>query len=84
VDDTMPPDDYEDAEVEEEPAPRITKQQLAAIKAATRNNGWDEESYAVVLAGYQVNSAEELSRDQALDFVRALMLGPGEQEELGV
>ena len=90
VDDTMPPDDYEDAEVEDEPAddaPRATKQQVAAIESARKNNGWSEEAYALLLNSYRVNDAQELRRDDALDVVRHLMAGPDgdeEQEEMQV
>lgn len=95
---TAPVDAYEDVpvdpdtgeivegEVEEdeatETAPKATKQQVSAIHAAKRNNEWSDEDYALLLAEYDVGHASELTRGQAVEVVRHLMAGPGEQEEM--
>lgn len=74
-----------DAEVEDvlgPPAPPATRQQLAAITAAKRNNGWEDEDFANLLTVFGVESVDELNREEATDFARALMAGPGEQEEM--
>jgi hypothetical protein len=86
-----PPGDLEmaeqemEAEVEEmhEAAEqkKITRQTLAAIGAAFRNNGWSREAYELLLAGYGVADAKELTREQGLEVVRALMAGPEEVED---
>jgi len=81
-------DTIEDAEIEEEeelePAPRATKQQVAAINAAARNNKWSQEGFELLLTEYGVEKPAELSRDDALQVVRHLMAGEGaeEQEEM--
>jgi phage recombination protein Bet len=93
---TAPVDDYEDVpvdpetgeivegEVEEDeqapPAPLATKQQQSAIHAAKRNNGWSDAAYSLLLAEYDAGHARELSREEAVEVVRQLMAGPGEEE----
>lgn len=95
---SAPVDDYEDIPVDpetgeivdgeveedevEEQAPRATRQQVSAIHAAKRNNEWSDEEYALLLAEYDVGHANELTRGQAVEVVRQLMAGPGEQEEM--
>jgi len=74
------PEDYEVIDV----GPKATKQQVAAINAAKRNNQWGDEEFAVLLAEYDVAKPSELTREQALEVVRQLMAGPGEQEEMGL
>jgi hypothetical protein len=60
---------------------KITRQTLAAIGAAFRNNGWSKKAYELLLAGYGVADAKELTREQGLEVVRALMVGPEEVED---
>jgi len=57
---------------------KITRQTLAAIGAAFRNNGWSKEAYELLLSGYGVADAKELTREQGLEVVRHLMAGPDE------
>jgi hypothetical protein len=87
----IPPDEYEppvdDATEDYEVidvGPKATKQQVSAINAAKRNNQWTEEEFAALLHEYAVGQAKELTREQALEVVRQLMAGPGEQEEMGL
>lgn len=61
-------------------APLATKQQVSAIHAAKRNNGWSDEAYGLLLAEYDAGHARELSREEAVEVVRQLMAGPGEEE----
>lgn len=68
-------------EEDEAEAPRATKQQIAAIKAACRNNGWQEEDFQALLATYDAVSEEDLTRDQALEVVRRLVAGPEETDD---
>jgi hypothetical protein len=73
-----------DGEVEEDdvapPAPLATKQQVSAIHAAKRNNGWSDEAYGLLLAEYDAGHARELSREEAVEVVRQLIAGPDEEE----
>jgi hypothetical protein len=87
----IPPDDYEPP-VDDVPedyevidvGPKATKQQVSAISAAKRNNQWSDEEFASLLDEYAVGKPSELTREQALEVVRQLMAGPGEQEEMGL
>jgi hypothetical protein len=62
------------------PAPLATKQQVSAIHAAKRNNGWSDEAYGLLLAEYDAGHARELSREEAVEVVRQLIAGPDEEE----
>ena len=60
--------------------PLATRQQVSAINAAKRNNGWSDEAFALLLAEYDVGKPSELNREEALELVRALMAGPEDEE----
>jgi len=75
------PNRLSDEAYDEAPAaPLATKQQVSAIHAAKRNNGWSDEAYGLLLAEYDAGHARELSREEAVEVVRQLIAGPDEEE----
>jgi len=58
--------------------PRATEKQVAAVRAAAEKGGWSADGYRRLLSEYDVEQAEDLDGEQALDIVRHLLAGEEE------